>query len=150
MYQDYDTIKANWVKDTTVSGRNIYNYLDNFTEDVELTFKLKDSVPNSFFCGFGRLISGVGHIKGAYFRYNRSNQVWFTESTEAHSATLSNTVTTNTVWKLSTENLHKINFYLDDTIVAYRNTSSNLPLTIRIDDFTASPLNLEYLKVKPL
>ena len=50
----------------------------------------------------------------------------------------------------SSENLHKINAYLDDSLQAYRNTNTGRGLNLRIDSYTASPLTLEYLKVKPL
>ena len=144
---DYNTIKSSWVKDTSVSGRTIYKLLSNYQSDVELTFKLKNNVPSNFLLGFGDTGGSPAYwAKMMYYQYN--NVLWiFADNDDTR---LGTSISTSTVFKLTTENLHKINAYTDDTLQAYRTTNSSHQLNVRIDDYTASPLNLDYLKIKAL
>ena len=142
-------IKSSWVKDTSVSGRTIYKLLSNYQSDVELTFKLKDNVPSTFMVGFGETGTGspIYWAKSMWWNDNNVLKLFVDNG----GVNLNNpSKTTDTVFKLTTENLHKIYAYIDNTLHAYRNTNSSHQLNVRIDDFTASPLNLDYLKVKAL
>lgn len=126
----------------------------DYQEDVELTFKLKDNLPNSFGVGFG----DVSNVKTKFmpfklYMYNRYWLIFYsTDNQDAKMDDVSalNNATVNSVFKLKTENLHKIYLYLDDVLIGYRDTKTSYGLNIRIDDFNVSPLNLEYLKIKPL
>lgn len=142
------TILSDWSKDTSVSGRTIYKLTPNYQSDVELTFKIANSVPSNFLCGFGETGTGSPiYWSKAMFHNENGTLYYFVDNSDIR---LGNTITTNTVFKLTTENLHKVSAYLDDSLHAYRNTNTGRGLNIRIDSYTAIPLTLEYLKVKPL
>ena len=56
----------------------------------------------------------------------------------------------NSVFKISTENLSKIYWTIDDNIVAYRDTNSSYPLKLFIRENTVYPMELEYIKIKKI
>lgn len=142
-YADYSKIKSSWAKDTSVSGRTIYSYLNNVTNGTVL-FKV-NNLPNSFIVGIGKYYNG-GQIKDMFVRMNSQNQHWYsTNSTENQSVNISQTVTANSIFKFVITNSHTIAFYVDDVLVATTNTKTSFNPTLRIDDFTASPLDLEYV-----
>lgn len=142
-YADYSKIKSSWVKDTSVSGRTIYSYLNNVTNGTVL-FKV-NNLPNSFIVGIGKFYNG-GQIKDMFVRMNSQNQHWYsTNSSENQSVNISQTVTANSIFKFVITNSHTIAFYVDDVLVATTNTRTSFNPTLRIDDFTASPLDLEYV-----
>lgn len=144
---DYNTIKSSWVKDTSVSGRTIYKLLSNYQSDVELTFKLKNNVPSNFLLGFGDT-GGSPLYWGKAMFHNENGSLWlFSDNNDTR---INTSTSTSTVFKLTTENLHKIYAYMDDTLKVTKNTNSGHQLNVRIDDYTASPLNLDYLKIKAL
>ena len=148
LYQDMDTIISDWSKDTSVSGRTIYKLTPNYQSDVELTFKIANSVPSNFLCGFGETGTGSPIYWGKAMFHRENGTLWyFVDNSDIR---LGSSVSTNTVFKLTTENLHKVNAYLDDSLQAYRDTNTGRGLNLRIDSYTATPLTLQYLKVKPL
>lgn len=145
-YADYSKVKSTWTVDTSVSGRTIYNYL-NAVGDTTVEFKLKN-LPNNAIVGIGRFSSGVNQIKNIYFRYNSGNQQWHsTDSRDNNSRNISQTVTANSVFKFVISNTNTISFYVDDVLVATDNCKSSFGNTLRIDDFTSTPLDLDYVIV---
>lgn len=101
-------IKDTFIKDTSVSGRTIYESPFTFSSDVELEFKLKN-IPQSWLVGFGS--DGTSfNLKGFFFKiqgYNSSKTsiMWADTSNVGRDASLNNTVTANTVLKITTTNL---------------------------------------------
>lgn len=145
-YADYDKVKSTWTVDTSVSGRTIYNYL-TAVGDTTVEFKLKN-LPGNVIVGIGRLSSGVNQIKNFYFRYNSGNQQWYsTNSRDNNSRNISQTVTANSVFKFVISNTNTISFYIDDVLVATDTCKSSYGNTLRIDDFTSTPLDLDYVIV---
>ena len=57
---------------------------------------------------------------------------------------------TSTVFTIKSENLHKIYWYLDSVVKAYRDTQTSLPLGLRVDIFDNQDYDIDYIKVKPL
>lgn len=56
--------------------------------------------------------------------------------------------TTDTIFKIKTVGLHRIEWYQNDTIIGYRNTRTSVPLRLRVDDF--GDMDLEYIKIQKL
>ena len=141
------TIKSDWTKDTSVTCRTIYKLTPNYQTYVELTFKLKGTIPSSFIVGFGETGGSPTYWnKLAFFRYN---DVLYAVADNSNNISLSNpSISTNTIFKFTTSNLHSITGYLDDVGKITRTTNSGHGLNLRIDDFGG--LDIEYLKVKPL
>jgi hypothetical protein len=128
----------------------------NYQTDVEMTWKLKNSsMPSSWGFGFGDGANLKAKLMAfRLYAYNRYWHVFYSTNSQENrmddgGSVLSNS-TVNSIYKLTTSNLHKISLYVDDVIVGYRDTKTSFGLNLRIDDFTASPLELDYLKVKPL
>ena len=143
---DYNVIKQNWTKYTDVSGRTIYINPTNYQSDVELSCKYKTTRPSAFLIGFGDKISNY-YAKCMYYRDGTKLGLFKDNGWVA----ISNPSTdVNTVFKLRTSNLHAITPYLDNTAYTTQNTSSSHPLYLRIDDFTSSPSDFEFVKVKAL
>lgn len=143
---------SHWSKYTGISGRTIYNWLSNFTEDIEICFKFKNNVPSNFLIGLGMFQSNSNNqIKGLFFNNNGTKQIWWTSpSTMNQNETYSTTVTTDSVFKIVTEDLHTVKFYIDDTLVTTKSTRTTFPVYLRIDDFTDTPSDLEYYTVQKL
>ena len=106
------------------------------------------NLPDNVIVGIGRLSSGVNQIKNFYFRYNSGNQQWYsTNSRDNNSRNISQTVTANSVFKFVISNTNTISFYVDDVLVATDNCKTSFGNTLRIDDFTSTPLDLDYVIV---
>jgi len=152
-YGDYDKIKSNWTKNTAVSGRDIYSpTFSDLTDDVEVELKFKNTVPDNFVMGFGA-ISSPYTMKATFLKivnYNSFSAYYATSSQDNQHTDISTTLTTNTVMKLVTENLHTVKWYVDDVLKVTQNTRTSLPLHLRLDDFTSTPLNLDYIKIRKL
>ena len=148
LYHDMQKIISDWSKDTSVSGRTIYKLTPNYQSDVELTFKIANSIPSNFLVGFGETGTGSPIYWAKTMFYNENKTLYlFVDNNNIRLGTSTNT---NTLFKLTTENLHKVNAYLNGTLQAYRNTNTSRGLNLRIDSYTSSPLTLDYLKVKSL
>ena len=148
LYATMSKIKSDWLKDTSVSGRTIYKLTPNYQSDVELTFKFANSVPNNYLIGFGETGTGSPIYWGKTMFHNENGTLYlFVDNGDIR---LGSSTSTNTVFKLTTENLHKIYAKLDDVTQAYRDTNTGRGLNLRIDSYTATPVTLQYLKVKPL
>jgi len=149
-YGNWDKIKT-WLKYTGISGRNIYNLKPNYQTDVSLEWQLSDATITNWLIGFGQLDGTYNDIKAMIFRYSNAYQMWTTAPNEGpYTKGNMNNVTSSTVFKLETTNLNTVKFYADNNLAGTYTTSNTLPLYLRVDDFTASPLTLNYLKVKPL
>ena len=131
-----------------VSGRTIY-YQDNaYTGDVEVEFKFKNNIPSDFLLGFGDTqASSNAWAKLMYYNNNGSLQC-FVDNSYVYIGSVSTTV--NTVFKLTSSNLHTISGYLDNIKQIERNTSSSHGLKVRLDSYTSTPIELDYLKIKAL
>ena len=131
-----------------VSGRTIYYQDNSYTGDVEVEFKFKNNVPSTFLLGFGDTqISSNAWAKLMYYNNNGSLQC-FVDNGYVSIGSPSTSV--NTVFKLTSSNLHTISGYLDNTKKIERNTSSSHGLKVRLDSFTSTPIELDYLKIKAL
>ena len=147
LYATMSKIKSSWTKDTSVSGRTIYKLTPNYQTDVELTFKLKGTIPSSFMVGFGE--TGGSPTYWSKLVYLRYNDTLYAVADNSNNISLSNpSISTDTIFKFTTSNLHSITGYLDDVGKITRNTNSGHGLNLRIDDFGG--LDIDYLKVKPL
>ena len=145
-YADYSKIKANWNKVTSVSGRTIYNYLTDVGNRT-VSFKIRNTLPNNFICGIGKFISGSDYqMKALMFRNNSVNQEWYSTNSQTNaSRNISASVTSSSVFKFVITNTNTISFYVDDVLVATDNCKTSFSNYLRIDDFTATPLDLEYV-----
>jgi hypothetical protein len=148
-------IKNSFIVDTSVSGRTIYLSPFTFNSDVELEFKFKNSLPNSWVIGFGSDGSSTFKIKGLWFKLQNYNQnkphaQWTTTSGSATDVTVDTTISASTVFTIKSENINKIYWYLDNVVKAYRDTSTSIPLGLRLDVFDNQDYDIEYIKVKPL
>ena len=140
-------ITTNWAKDTSVTGRTIYKLLTAYNTDVELTFKLQNSIPSNFIVGFGD--TGGSPTYWSKLVYYRSNGTLYAVADNSNNISLSNpSISTNTIFKFTTSNLHSITGYIDGVSKITRTTNSEHSLNLRVDDFGG--LDIEYLKVKPL
>jgi hypothetical protein len=151
----YNKIKSDCTANA-ISDRTIYSMNTNYQTDVEMTWKLKNSsMPSSWGFGFGDGANLKAKLMAfRLYAYNRYWHVFYSTNSQENrmddgGSVLSNS-TVNSIYKLTTSNLHKISLYVDDVIVGYRDTKTSFGLNLRIDDFTASPLELDYLKIKPL
>lgn len=147
-------IKNSFIVDTSVSGRTIYLSPFTFNSDVELEFKFKNTPPASWVIGFGS-DGSTYNGKGAFFRLqgynsNKNSIMWVTTSGGSTDASLNYTIDENTILKISTENIHHINWYIGSSYVAYRDTHTGTPLGLRLDVFNNIDYEIEYIKVKPL
>jgi len=150
-YAEWSKITSTWSTDTSISGRTIYNYLTNFGNDVSIEFKYKNSVPSNTLIGFGKYYSGSNEIKGIFFNHNNSSQAWWSQGTSLGSSeSLGATPTSNDVLKITVENNTTVKWYLNDTLLKTKTARTDFGQTLRIDDFTSTPMELEYIKVKKL
>jgi len=150
-YAEWSKITSTWSTDTSVSGRTIYNYLTNFGNDVSIEFKYKNSIPSNTLIGFGKFYSGSNEIKGMFFNYNNSPQAWWSQGTSLGSSeSLGATPTSNDVLKITVENNTTVKWYLNGTLLKTKTARTDFGQTLRIDDFTSTPMELEYIKVRKL
>lgn len=147
-------IKSTFIIDTSVSGRTIYVSPFIFDKDCEMTYKFKSNPLNSWVIGFGS--DGTKwNSKGVFFKMqgynsNKNSIMWLDTSNRGRDAALLNSITVDNVLKINTTNLHRINWYIDNTLVAYRDTYNGTPLGIRFDIFDNMDYEIDYIKVKPL
>ena len=148
-YADYDKVKSTWTKETSVSGRTIYNYL-NAVGNTTVEFKLKNTVPTSYLVGIGKFYNG-GQIKSMIFNNNGTTKQWYSleggQSQENLQRNINTPITSNTVFKFVISNTNTISFYVDDVLIATDNCRSGFSNYLRIDDFTSTPLDLDYVIV---
>ena len=147
-YGNWNNIVSTFNSTNAVSGRTIYYLNTSYTSDVSLEFKFKDYVPSTFLAGFGDT-NGTSSFYSKCLFYNDNNTLkLFKDNNTVNIGNPSKTK--NTIFKLTSNNLHSISVYLDDSLKTTQSTNSGHPLNLRIDSFTTSPVELEYLKVKPL
>ena len=116
----------------------------NAVGDTTVEFKL-NNLPNNFLIGIGKLYNGA-QIKSMIFNNNGTKQHWYsTDSRENNTRNISQTVTANSVFKFVISNTNTISFYVDDVLVATDNCKTSFGNTLRIDDFTSTPLDLDYV-----
>ena len=148
-------IKNTFIVNTSVSGRTVYLSSFTFSSDVELEFKFKNTVPSNWLIGFGSDGTTTYTTKGYLFTiagYNSSHTsiMWADSSNVARDASLRRVLSSSEVVKISTENINKIYWYIDDTVQASRDTYTGTPLGLRFDVFNNNDFELDYVKVKPL
>ena len=146
-------IKDTFIKDTSVSGRTIYESPFTFSSDVELEFKLKN-IPQNWIVGFGS-DGTTWKDKGLWFKLQNYNQnylnIMYRDTGNSNrDVAITNNYNTSTVFTIKSENLHKIYWYLDNVVKASRDTYTGMPLGLRIDIFDNQDYDIEYIKVKPL
>ena len=152
-YGNWNAVKSAFSKNTSVSGRTIYYLSTIFNQDVELAWKFKNNIPNSFLIGFADPLSPYTtklslyrNTSGQYIFYwsdsSRNNQEYVFNSSQMNPSV-------DGEFKITAENIHHLSMFYDDVIKGYRDTNTSMPLKIRIDDF-ANTIDLEYLKIKAL
>lgn len=150
-YGDDNKVKTSFIKNTGVSGRTIYYPSTEFNQDVELTWKFKNNIPNMFLIGFALPTSPYTTKLSLYRNQNLQYIFYWSDTTRTNQEFVLNiNPTVDGEFKISSENINRLSMYSDDNIKGWRDTLTSIPLKLRIDDFTASPLNLEYLKIKAL
>ena len=148
LYGDWQRITSIFNSTNFVSGRTIYHLKTQYSDDVSLEFKFKDNVPSSFLIGFGET-NGTSTAFSKMMFYNNNNSLSiFKDNSTVNISNPSKTV--DTVFKLVTNDLHKISAYMDNALKTTQSTNNSYSLHLRIDSFTATPTTLDYLKVKPL
>ena len=146
-------IKDTFIVDTSVSGRTIYISPFPFNFDVEIEFKLKN-IPQSWVVGFGS--NGTSwNAKGLWFKLQNYNQnkasiMYADTGGTVRDVGITTSYDTSTVFKIKSENIHKIYWYLNGGVQAYRDTKTGVPLGLRVDIFDNQDYDIEYIKVKPL
>ena len=150
LYADWDTVKSAFSKNTSVSGRIIYYPNATYNQDVELSWKFKNNIPNQFLIGFANplapfttKLSLYKNASGQYIFY------WSDSSRNNQEYTLGMNPTVNDVFKITTENIHKLYMYQNGSLTGYRDTNTSLPLQLRVDDFN-NTMELDYLKIKAI
>ena len=146
-------IKNSFIVDTSVSGRTIYESPFTFSSDVEIEFKLKN-IPNNWVIGFGS-DGTVYNSKAVWFKLQNYNQnklsiMYMDTGGTARDVSITTDYGTSTVFKIKSENVHKIYWYLNGGIQAYRDTKTGVPLGLRVDIFDNQDYDIEYIKVKRL
>ena len=84
------------------------------------------------------------------FNNNGTTKHWYSTGSggnENKQRSVSATITSNTVFKFIITNTNTISFYVDDVLIATDNCRSDFGNTLRIDDFTSTPLDLDYVIV---
>ena len=146
-------IKDTFIKDTSVSGRTIYESPFTFSSDVELEFKLKN-IPQSWLVGFGS--DGTTWVaKGLWFKLQNYNQnkasIMYTDTSGSNrDVSITTSYDASTVFTIKSENTHKIYWYLNGVVQASRDTHTGTPLGLRFDVFNNQDYDIEYIKVKPV
>ena len=102
-------------------------------------------MPSSFLVGFGETGGSPTYWSKCAFFKNNNTFVVFADNI----STIVSSPTLDTVFKLTTSNLHSISAYMNDVLETTKSTSSSYPLNLRIDDFRDT-LELDYIRVKPL
>lgn len=147
-YGDMTDVVSDFISTSFVSGRTIYYQDSSYTDDVELEFKFKNSVPSTFLFGFGDTNgTSAAYAKMMYYNNNGTLQC-FVDNSSVSIGNPSKTV--DTVFKVTSSNLHTLSGYLGTTKYIERNTSSSHGLRVRIDSFTSTPVELDYLKIKAI
>lgn len=124
-----------------------------------MEFKFKDSIPKNFVVGFA-LVNAPFTAKGTfnYWTNTTSNNGlciyysgtgWNETNKEVKLGEQFQSITKDTVFKIKTVNLHRIEWYIDDVIAGYRDTETSVPLQIRYDYFD-NDSELEYLIIRKL
>ena len=149
-YGDFNKLKSVFNKNTSVSGRIIYYPTGTYSEDVELTWRFKNNIPNQFLIGFANPLAPFT-TKLSIYRHQNGNYVfyWSDSSQNNREYILNINPTVDDVFKISSENINKLYLYLNSTLYGYRDTNTSLPLQVRIDDHN-STLDLEFLKIKAI
>ena len=120
----------------------------NAVGNTTVEFKLKNAVPTSYLVGIGKFYNG-GQIKSMVFNNNGTTKQWYsTNSSENLQRSISASITSNTVFKFVITNTNTIKFYVDDVLIATDNCRSNFSNYLRIDDFTSTPLDLDYVIIQ--
>ena len=146
-------IKDTFINDTSVSGRTIYESRFTFNSDVEIEFKLKN-IPNSWLIGFGS--DGTSwNSKAVWFKIQNYNQnkasiMYADTGGTVRDVGITTSYDTSTVFKIKSENIHKIYWYLNGAVQGSRDTRTTIPLGLRVDIFDNQDYDIEYIKVKKL
>ena len=137
---------------TSVSGRTIYISDNlNITDDVTLEFKLKNSIPTTTLFGLGAVVNNGLKYKT---QFSKESNNWYsyycTSSQDNQYNSLSISPSLDSVFKIETENLHTTKMYHNGSLLKTYSTNTNYPVKAMLQSFTAYPLQLDYLKIKPL
>lgn len=147
-YGDMAKIKSSWTSDTSVSGHTGYAFDTTFTDDVEVSFKFKNSLPSRWLIGFAPAWVTYKAI------YSQEANFWiYWTPTNASSSTYERynaSKTVNSVFKLTTEDLHKITYTVDDVGAVTKETNSNMPLKLMVRENNSYPITFDYMKIKAL
>ena len=147
-YGDMAKIKSSWTSDTSVSEHTGYAFDTTFTDDVEVSFKFKNSLPSRWLIGFAPAWVTYKAI------YSQEANMWIywtpTNSSSRTYERYNASKTVNSVFKLTTEDLHKITYTVDDVGAVTKETNSSLPLKFLVRENNSYPITFDYLKIKAL
>lgn len=147
-YGDDAKIKSTWAKDTTtISGRTIYTLDTELTDNVECEWKYLNSIPKGVI-GFNVYSPSI--VRLAMFSVEYSYYAYYTTSSSTSQyLRLDISPTVNDVFKIRIEN-HTAKWYLNDTLLLTQNLNPNYSLIASIESMNASPIAVNYIKIKPL
>lgn len=149
-YGDMEAVKSTFSKNTSVSGRIIYYPNATYNQDVELSWKFKNNIPNQFLIGFANPLAPFTTKLSLWKNSSGQHIFYFSVDGQLNqSYVLGMVPSVNDEFKITTENINKLSLYRNNAIEGYRNTPSSLPLQVRIDDFD-NTMDLEYLKIKAI
>ena len=138
---------------TNVSGRTIYVSPFTFSSDCEILYKFKNTPPNSWLIGFGSN-GTTWNAKGCFFKLqgynnNKNGINWVDTGGTIRDVGIDATIDSTTVQRIYSTNINRINWEVNNTAVAYRDTSTSVPLGVRFDVFNNNDYEIDYIKVKP-
>lgn len=149
VYATDNTFKNTWAKDTTTIANNTIYLCNNINidKDISAEFKFKDT--NAITFGF---VNGAILYKGIFSKERVYNIYWTPQGSSSAQYAFLNTpsISSNNVFKITTENLHKVYWYINGTIQAYRDTNSSYALIPMVREITATPTTIDYIKIKAL
>lgn len=147
-YGDMTKIKSSWTSDTSVAGHTGYAFDTTFTDDVEVSFKFKNSLPSRWLIGLAPSWTTYKAI------YSQEANMWIywtpTNSSSSTYERYNASKTVNSVFKLTTENLDTITYTIDDVGTVTKETNSNMPLKLLVRENNSYPITFDYLKIKAL
>lgn len=149
-YADWETITNTWVERTEVSGRKIYFSKIAFEEDATLVFKLNSIPSNKNYASmihFGDYDKANYEIKGGLQVGVSQSEIFWNYGSRGNtqnSYSFPSSYTVDDIFSIKfLKSNHQIEWYVNDTIIGYRDIGSNnvMESRLRIDYFNDSQHN---------
>jgi hypothetical protein len=147
-YGDMNAVKSTFEKNTSVSGRIIYYPDAIYNQDVELSWKFKNNIPNQFLIGFANPLAPFTTKLSLYRNANQQYIFYYSDTSRNNQEyVLGMNPSVNDIFKITSENINKLYMHLNSALEGYRDTNTSLPLQLRIDDFN-NTMDLDFIKIK--